>query len=88
MSLFGMVVTFVVVWWLVLFLVLPWGIHSRVKTDNTVTSSGGISGTDIGAPQTSNIKMKFLITTGITLIVWGFFAFIFYMDIVSIRSLL
>ncbi len=82
MSIFGMVVTFVVVWWLVLFLVLPWGIHAHIKTDNI------INGTDIGAPQTPNIKMKFLITTGVAFIVWGFFACIFYMDIVSVRSLL
>jgi predicted secreted protein len=88
MSIFGMIVTFIVVWWLVLFLVLPWGIQSRIKTDNAIIIPEIVNGADIGAPKTPNIKIKFLITTLIALTIWGFFAFIFYMDIVSVRSLL
>lgn len=82
MSLFGGLVTFIVVWWIVLFTVLPWGIKSQTEADTIVM------GSDAGSPKKPNIKMKFLITTLIALIIWGFFMFLFYMDIVSVRDFL
>lgn len=45
------------IWWLVIFCVLPWGIRTDMETGS-------------GAPVNANIKKKFLITTGISLLVW------------------
>ena len=51
------IVIFVVIWWLVLFMVLPFGVQ---KDDEIV------GGNDPGAPKNPKIGKKFLITTIIT----------------------
>ena len=82
MSLFGGIVTFIVVWWIVLFTVLPWGIRSQIESDADTI----VRGSDAGAPKKPKLKIKFLITTIIALIIWGFFAYLFYADIIIIRD--
>ncbi|MCE7886001.1 MAG: DUF1467 family protein [Alphaproteobacteria bacterium PRO2] len=52
----GLAIYFLI-WWLVIFCVLPWGIRTDMETGS-------------GAPVNPNIKKKFLITTGISLLVW------------------
>jgi predicted secreted protein len=83
MSLFGGVVTFIVVWWVVLFTVLPFGIQSQVESHIPI-----IKGTEAGAPQKPNLKFKFLVSTAIALCVWGSFFFLFYNNILSIDALI
>ncbi|MFT6072549.1 MAG: putative secreted protein [Alphaproteobacteria bacterium] len=83
MSIFGMIVTYVVVWWIVLFAVLPWGVRSQIESDQQ-----SVSGSDLGAPKKSYIGLKFLVTTILSLFVWGFFVSLFYMDIIAIRDFL
>ncbi|MBP7722057.1 MAG: DUF1467 family protein [Alphaproteobacteria bacterium] len=48
---------FFLIWWLVIFCVLPWGIRTDMETGS-------------GAPVNPRIRKKFLITTGISLLVW------------------
>jgi len=83
MSIFGMIVTYVVVWWIVLFAVLPWGVRSQIESDQQ-----SVAGSDLGAPKKSYIGLKFLVTTVLSLFVWGFFVSLFYMDIIAIRDFL
>ena len=40
MSIFGGVVTFIVVWWIVLFMVLPFGIKSQIESEFKKDSEG------------------------------------------------
>ena len=48
------IVIFVIIWWLVLFVVLPFGIQ---RDNNT------ISGNDPGAPKNPKLKKKILLTS-------------------------
>ena len=59
-------VTYAIIWWLVLFMVLPWGNRPRENPE---------AGHVASAPARPRIGLKFLITTGISalvfLMVWG-----------------
>jgi predicted secreted protein len=60
------VFAYVIIWWLVLFVVLPWG-NRRPENPEP--------GHDPGAPANPRLGMKAMLTTGIAtvlfLIVWG-----------------
>lgn len=49
---------FFLIWWVVLFAVLPWGIRSQHEADDAVAP-----GTDPGAPSKAKIGWKLLWTT-------------------------
>lgn len=56
------VVVFIVIWWMVLFMVLPFGVR---KVENPEP------GNDAGAPANPRLLMKAGVTTGITIIVYA-----------------
>lgn len=60
MQWFSAVVTFVVVWWLVLFMVLPWGARPPDQVEPGHAAS---------APARPRIGLKMLITTLIALVI-------------------
>jgi predicted secreted protein len=70
MSWFTAVVTYLTMWWIVLFCVLPFGVRSQAEMGEIA------EGTDPGAPAFANIKKKLLWTTIITAIVWGLLALV------------
>ena len=53
---------FFVIWWIVIFTVLPLGIQ---------TDENPQTGFATGTPKNPNLKKKFLITTLLTSIIWG-----------------
>lgn len=64
------IVVFVIIWWLVLFCVLPWG----VRQPDTLEP-----GHAAGAPEHPRMWLRFLVTTLIAAVLWG----IFYTVVVS-----
>lgn len=56
---------YIVVWWVVLFGVLPLGTSSETHEPPT-------DGSQWGAPRTPNLKKKFITTTWVSFIVWVF----------------
>jgi len=59
------------VWWVVLFAVLPWGVRNQEE-------SGDISpGTDPGAPAVHKVWIKLLWTTVIASVVFGILAAVY-----------
>lgn len=64
MNPFSMFVVFLIIWWIVLFVVLPLGIRGQAEVNDV------IEGTEPGAPVDSNIKGKFILTTKIAVVVW------------------
>lgn len=58
-------VVYGVLWWVVFFAVLPWGIRAQDETDQ-----GTVQGTPGSAPDRPRIWMKAAITTGISIILW------------------
>ena len=60
---FTLVATFLTVWWIVLFAILPLGMSDQIKDPPT-------DGTQWGAPKNPNLKKKFITTTWVAAIVW------------------
>ena len=65
MSITGSIIIYVMIWWVVFFSVLPFGIKS-----NKEIFKNTIEGNDPGAPKNPKIAKKFLITTIITSILF------------------
>jgi len=59
-----MLAIYIVVWWVVLFAVLPLGTSSETHEPPT-------DGSQWGAPKTPNLKRKFITTTWVALILWA-----------------
>ena len=70
---------YVVIWWLTLFMILPWGI-SRVNPDDL------LPGEDPGAPAKPQLLKKFIITTGVSLVFFVIFYFVYESDVISFRK--
>ncbi len=64
MSIVGGIVTFIILWWLVLFMVLPW---------RAQPSENPLPGNAPSAPDNPRLGTKALITTGITAVVFAIF---------------
>lgn len=65
MSPFSIFVVYLLIWWVTLFAVLPFGIRGQAEENDIV------HGSDPGAPTTINMKRKAWITTGIATVIWG-----------------
>lgn len=65
------IVVFLLVWWVVIFMVLPFG-HTR-DVD--------------GTPHMPHLKRKLLVTTGISVVVWLMIYALIESDIISFREL-
>ena len=61
MDLFGGIVVYVIVWWLVLFTVLPWGVRPPAQPEKGHATS---------APARPRLLLKFMITTVIATGLW------------------
>ena len=64
MNWFSAFVVWLIIWWLVLFIILPIGIRGQAEEGDIV------EGTEPGAPHTLNIKRKFIQTTIIASVLW------------------
>jgi predicted secreted protein len=58
---------FFIIWWVVLFTVLPIGVKSQVEEEDVTL------GTDHGAPLKHRLPRKMLLTTAISLVIFGIF---------------
>ena len=64
------------VWWVVLFAVLPWGVRNQQE-------SGEVSaGTDPGAPAVHKVWIKLLWTTVIASVVFGILAAVYLLGLI------
>ena len=72
------IVVFIIIWWVVLFMVLPWGVS---RTENPK------AGHDHGAPARPMVFRKILATTGITLLLWLIFYVVVTQSGISLHDL-
>ena len=79
MGITGSIIIYVIIWWIVFFSVLPFGIQS-----NKEAFRDSLEGSDPGAPKNPKIAKKFLITTIITSIL---FVVIYYMTNIGFLNL-
>ncbi|MEE2692392.1 MAG: DUF1467 family protein [Pseudomonadota bacterium] len=77
----GPIVIFVIIWWTVLFAVLPWGVRGRWESEDD-----GVKGAEPGAPVKPELKKKLLWTTGITIVLWAIVEAIIVSGIISFRE--
>ena len=67
------------IWWIVLFAVLPWGVRSQGEE--------GVPGTDPGAPRVPHLPAKLAWTTAIATLVFAIFAGIYVKQLVTLDDL-
>ena len=65
MSLPTSIAIYFIIWWMVLFAVLPWGVRSQHE------DGGGPPGTDPGAPIATRMGRKLIWTTLIAAVIYG-----------------
>ena len=82
MSTTTFIAVFFLIWWVVLFAVLPWGIHSQQE-------GGDIApGTDPGAPVLPKLGRKLLWTTLVAGVVFAAFYVVVTNRLVTLNALL
>lgn len=70
-----------VMWWVVLFAVLPWGVRSQHEQGDFP------SGTDPGAPVLPGLRLKLVWTTGITAAICAAFYAVYVNHLVTLDDL-
>lgn len=75
------VAIYFLIWWIVLFAVLPWGVRSQEESGDVST------GTDPGAPAVPRLVRKLVWTTVIATIVFAVFYANYAYRIVTIEDL-
>ncbi len=76
MTLTTILAIYFIIWWVVLFAVLPWGVRSQGE-------SGAVTpGTDPGAPAVHKVWIKLLWTTVIASVVFGILAAVYELGLI------
>jgi predicted secreted protein len=70
-----------IIWWVVLFAVLPWGVHSQQESGKVAP------GTDPGAPAVHRIGMKLIYTTVVASVVFGILYAVYVLDLIPYEFL-
>lgn len=81
MSLTTALAIYFLIWWVVLFAVLPFGVRSQHESGEV------IAGTDPGAPAMPRLRNKLIWTTGVATVVFGLFYTVYVTRIVSLDDL-
>jgi predicted secreted protein len=82
MSVATAIAIYFIIWWVVLFAVLPWGVRSQEESGDIV------SGSDPGAPTLPRLWWKLLWTTIIAGVVFAVCAFIYVNRLVTFDDLI
>jgi len=72
------IVVFICVWWVVLFMVLPWGVRPLEDPE---------PGQERGAPEKPMLWRKALVTTLISMVVWLAIYIVVTMNIISFHDM-
>jgi predicted secreted protein len=72
MTLTTSIAIYFIIWWVVLFAVLPWGIRSQEE------SGGVVHGTDPGAPAAPRLGRKLVWTSLVAALVFAIWYAVFY----------
>jgi predicted secreted protein len=67
------------IWWVVLFAVLPWGVRAQGEE--------GAAGTDPGAPRVPHLKAKLVWTTALATTIFAICAIAYIYRLVTLDSL-
>jgi predicted secreted protein len=67
------------IWWIVLFAVLPWGVHAQGEE--------APPGTDPGAPRIPLLRAKLIWTTAVSTVVYGVCTIVYVYRLVTLDDL-
>jgi predicted secreted protein len=81
MSVTTAIAIYFLIWWVVLFAILPWGIRSQVESGEVV------EGSDPGAPAIPHLLAKLMWTTFVATIVFGIAAWLYVYRVVTFDDL-
>jgi predicted secreted protein len=81
MQLGSVLAVYFIIWWLTLFIVLPFGIRSQQEAGQIV------SGSDPGAPSTLRIARIVLTTTFVSGLFFGLFWLIYVLNIFDLAAI-
>jgi predicted secreted protein len=71
---------FIMIWWVALFVVLPFGSRTSHHEAGVKMTDGG----DPGAPVILGLKKKLLINTGVSAVVWVIFVIVMQFHLINI----
>lgn len=77
MTWFEGLVTFVIIWWMVLFTVLPWGVRVPDNPEKGHATS---------APTRPRLLLKLAVTSGIAVLLWGIAYWLAASNLISFRG--
>jgi predicted secreted protein len=81
MSIFTALAIYFVIWWIVLFAVLPWGVRSQHESGEMTP------GTDPGAPVLPDIKRKLVWTTIVATVVFAAWFVVYVNRLITLDQL-
>jgi predicted secreted protein len=79
MSITTAIAIYFLIWWIVLFAVLPWGVRAQ--------GEGGTPGTDPGAPVAPRLAIRLLWTTVISAAIFAVCAVIYIYRLITLDDL-
>lgn len=81
MSFVTLILVYVIVWWLVFFAALPFGVRAQHENDNELSD-----GTDPGAPTNPKLKKKAIITSLIAALLTTLYYFVATSGLIDFRG--
>ena len=81
MSIFTALAIYFVIWWIVLFAVLPWGVRSQHEAGEMTP------GTDPGAPVLTNLRRKLIWTTIVATMVFSAWFVVYVYQLITLDQL-
>ena len=81
MQLTTAIAIYFIIWWVVLFAVLPWGVRSQHESGDVAP------GTDPGAPRVPNVWMKLVWTTVAASVIFALCAVVYSYRLVPLEGL-
>lgn len=73
------IAVYFIIWWVVIFAVLPWGVQSAGDSDL-------VEGQERGAPRNPRIVTKMAVTTVVAAVIWGIVYLIIEYGGISLRQ--
>jgi predicted secreted protein len=80
MSITGLVIIYIIIWWIVFFVILP--------IDVNIAKTVKIDGEDTGSPENPKMIEKFLYCTGITTIIFIIIYLLIKFEYLNIRNII
>ena len=81
MAISTVIAIYFIIWWVVLFAVLPWGVRCQQESGEVAP------GTDLGAPAVHRIGMKLIYTTVAASVVFGILYAVYVLDLIPYELL-